>query len=92
MEVDVSYSTLDRMSIYAALRVPEVWRYVDGAISFHLLGADGSYQIVTHSKAMPRVASADISALLPLRGTMDENALFQHFQTWARQKFGRQVG
>src|SRR5207245_1021857 len=43
IEVDVSYSTLDRMSIYAALRVPEVWRYGGRALTFHVLGADRQY-------------------------------------------------
>jgi Uma2 family endonuclease len=88
LEVDISYSTLDRMSIYAALRVPEVWRNDGRALSFHLLAPDGSYTVAGQSRAMPQVASADLIGLLALRGTMDENALFRHVQTWARQRFG----
>jgi Uma2 family endonuclease len=88
LEVAVSYSTLDRMSIYAALRVPEVWRYDGRALVFHVLGSDGRYTIAAQSRAMPQVSSADLISLLALRGTMDENALFRHFQTWARQRFG----
>jgi Uma2 family endonuclease len=87
LEVDISYSTLDRMAIYAALRVPEVWRYDGQALVFSVLGPDGQYAAVPRSKAMPQVASADLTGLLGLRGTMDENALFRHFQTWARQRF-----
>jgi hypothetical protein len=85
LEVDISYSTLDRMTIYAALRVPEVWRYDGRALDFWVLGPDGRYAAAARSKAMPQVASADLTGLLALRGTMDENALFRHFQTWARQ-------
>jgi hypothetical protein len=76
------------MNIYAALGVPEIWRYDSAALTFHLLGADGTYAVAANSKAMPQVASADLSTLLPLRGTMDENALFRHFQAWAKGHFG----
>jgi Uma2 family endonuclease len=88
VEVDISYSTLDRLSIYAALRVPEVWRYDGQALTFHVLAPDGRYLVAAQSRAMPQVASADLASLLPLRGSMDENALFRHLQTWARQRFG----
>jgi hypothetical protein len=87
LEIDVSYSTLDRMGIYAALRVPEVWRYDGHALAFHVLGLDGRYAVATHSKAMAQVASADLAALLSLRGTMDENALFREFQAWTQKRF-----
>jgi Uma2 family endonuclease len=88
LEVDISYSTLDRMTIYAALRVPEVWRYDGRTLEFWILGADGRYAAAARSKAMPQVASADLMGLLALRGTMDENALFRQFQTWAVQRVG----
>jgi Uma2 family endonuclease len=88
VEVDVSYSTLDRMSIYAALGVPEVWRYDGRALGFHVLGTGKTYANVTHSQALPPVAAADLAQLLPLRGTMDENALFRNFQMWAGQRYG----
>ena len=88
LEVDVTYSTLDRMSIYAALGVPEVWRYDGHALTFHILGSNGRYAVVAHTKAMPQVASAELSGLLALRGTMDENAMFRQFQAWTRQRFG----
>src|SRR5207244_4328204 len=61
LEVDISYSTLDRMAIYAALRVPEVWRYDGAVVSFHVLGPDGAYAAVASSKAMPQVTTADLA-------------------------------
>ena len=89
VEVDISYSTLDRMGIYAALHVPEVWRYDGQALTFYVLGPDGRYAAVPQSQALPQVASIKLTGLLALRGTMDDNALFRHFQAWARQRFGR---
>jgi Uma2 family endonuclease len=87
LEVDISYSTLDRMPIYAALGVPEVWRYDGRSLSFHALGAEGQYATTAQSRVMPQVDCADLAALIALRGTMDENALFRQLQTWARQRF-----
>jgi len=84
----ISYSTLDRMKIYAALRMPEVWRYKGSALTFYVLGPDGRYATVIQSRALPQVASAELTGLLVLHGSMDETALFQHFQAWARQRFG----
>jgi Uma2 family endonuclease len=89
VEVDISYSTLNRMSIYAALRVPEVWRYDGQALTFHVLAPDGRYIVASQSRAIPQLSSADLASLIALRGTMDENSLFRHFQTWARQRFGK---
>jgi hypothetical protein len=43
VEVDVTSSSLDRLSINAVLKVPEVWRLDSGSIVFHILGADGNY-------------------------------------------------
>jgi Uma2 family endonuclease len=89
LEVDISYSTLDRMEIYAALGVPEVWRYDGRALTFYALGADKRYTAVPQSRGLAQVQVADVNALLALRDTMDENALFRHFQTVARQRLGR---
>ncbi len=88
LEVDISYSTLNRMNVYAALGVPEVWRYDGRSLTFHILDADGNYATATQSRSMPQVNFADVGRLLSLRGTMDENALFRQLQTWARQRFG----
>jgi hypothetical protein len=65
------------------------WRFDGHALTFHLLGPDGRYTAVAQSRAMPQVAPADLAGLLALRGAMDDNALFRHFQARARQRFGR---
>jgi Uma2 family endonuclease len=44
IEVDITSSSLDRMGIYAALRVPELWRYEGSRLTMYQLGADGEYR------------------------------------------------
>ena len=86
IEVDVASSSLDRLSIYASLGVPEVWRLDDQGLTFHILGADKRYAEGAHSRAFPIVTPADLAGFLALRGQMDENAVVQKFRAWVRQQ------
>ncbi len=55
--------SLPKLSIYAAFRVPEVWRY-DGARWHVLLLADDEYAAATESRALPGVTAEGMAALL----------------------------
>jgi Uma2 family endonuclease len=85
IEVDVRSSSLDRMGIYAALRVPEVWRLDDGVLSFHLLQPNGTYQASGHSGAFPLLTPGVLMRYLVLRSQLDENAVIAQFRVWVRQ-------
>jgi Uma2 family endonuclease len=87
IEVDVTRSSLDRMAIYSALRVPEVWRMDDpGTLSFHALQPKGDYQDVSHSVAFSFVTPAALLRFLALRATLDENTVIAQFRAWVRQQ------
>jgi Uma2 family endonuclease len=86
IEVDVTRSSLDRMKIYAALRVAEVWR-LDGpqALSFHVLQPNGTYEVVDRSRAFPMVTPGDLLRFLALQGQLDDMNLLRQFREWVRQ-------
>jgi Uma2 family endonuclease len=84
LEIDVSHSSLDRLEIYSALRIPEVWRLDGGALICHILGNDGLYFISPTSRVFPGLAPADLMPFVALRGQMDENAIVRQFRAWAR--------
>jgi Uma2 family endonuclease len=88
MEIDVSRSSLNRMGIYAAMRVPEVWRFDGHVLSFHVLGQDGKYAESGHSLTFPQLSPNDLLPFLNLRGQMDDNAIIRQFRAWVRQRFG----
>jgi Uma2 family endonuclease len=92
VEVDVASSSLRRLSIYAALGVPEVWRLDDQGLTFHVLQPDGRYVAGTHSRAFPFVAPADLMAFLPLRASLDENAVVRQFRAWVQQRLAGGAG
>jgi Uma2 family endonuclease len=87
IEVDVTRSSLDRMGIYAALGVREVWR-LDGpqTLSFQVLQPDGPYQDVSHSLSFPMVTPADLVHFLTLQGQLDDMSLLRQFRAWIRQR------
>jgi Uma2 family endonuclease len=84
IEVDVTSSSLDRMSIYAALQVPEVWRLSAAVLTFHILEA-GVYQVRPNSLAFPQLTSADLAAFLSQLGQTDDTILVRQFRDWVRQ-------
>lgn len=88
LEVDVSRSSLDRLAIYAALGVPEVWRLEGRTLVCHVLGPDGRYATSPTSQAFPGLVVADLANFLNLRGQMDDNAIVRQFRAWVRQQFG----
>lgn len=85
MEIDVTSSSLDRMGIYAAFGVPEVWRLEGGVLTFHVL-AGGAYTPRSPSPTFPMITPADLMAFLPLVGTQGETSVSLQFRTWFRQR------
>jgi Uma2 family endonuclease len=83
VEIDITSSSLDRFSIYAALQVPEIWRY-DGQL-LAIYGLVGSEYIIRDSSiALPRLKTTDILRFLSLSTSIGENNLVKQFRQWLR--------
>lgn len=65
IEVDVKNSSLDRMGIFAAIGIPEVWRYDGERLDIYLL-VDAAYSISKTSNVFQAVNSADLVSILTL--------------------------
>lgn len=83
VEIDITSSSLDRFSIYADLKVPEIWRY-DGQllVIYGLLGNE--YIMQDSSIALPLLKTADILQFLSLSASVGENNLVKQFRQWLR--------
>jgi Uma2 family endonuclease len=80
IEVDITHHPVERMSIYASLRVPEVWRYDDKhVVAFELSG--GQYRPIERSIALPMLRPADLERFLDMAKT-DEDAAKRAFREW----------
>ncbi len=84
IEVEVSRSAASRLPIYAALGVPEVWRYDGRTLQvLHLAPAEG-YEPADHSRYFPSVKIAAIVGALARRDELDEVALVNAFRSAVR--------
>jgi Uma2 family endonuclease len=85
VEVDVTSSVMNRIGIYSALGVPEIWRLSTGGIAFHIL-ASGKYQVRSNSLSFPQLASADLVPFLAQWGQDDDTTIVRRFREWVKQQ------
>jgi len=81
VEVDVHHDSRDKFSIYAALGVPEIWRYDGEELTTHVLQED-QYVSVESSAALPMLSArvlTDFLARLPKDG---ESQTLVAFDEW----------
>lgn len=81
IEIDFSPSQIDRPGIYAALGVPEVWRFDGEEVRIDRLEPDGSYSAAAAS-AFLGVTPAEIMGLLEIE-ILDHNDFARKVTAWA---------
>jgi Uma2 family endonuclease len=84
LEVDISYRTVRRDRIYAALGVPELWRFDGQRLHFAHLSAKREYEPREASLAFPMLRAADLQRFLILDPSKDETTLMREFRDWVR--------
>ena len=68
VEIDMSNDSLDKLPIYAALGVREIWRYDGVTTRFYILTGE-TYEVVQNSLAFPTITPNVITQHLELRKT-----------------------
>lgn len=86
IEIDISRSWLDRMGIYAAFRVPEVWRFDGQALHVYRLKEDGHYEQSAGSPSFPFLPLAEFSRFVLTAPGTDETTLIRSFRAWVRER------
>ena len=86
IEIELTPATRDRMSIYAALRIPEVWRFDGTELSVHQLTESGEYITSPASGYFPKIEIAGLLDFINRRTQTDENSLLKSFREWVRQR------
>ncbi len=85
IEVDITRSSLNRMSIYAALGIPEVWRFDGHSLTICQRNTAGGYDDVPRSRFFPTIPPALIEEFLGRRTELDETRLVRAFRQAVRQ-------
>jgi Uma2 family endonuclease len=86
IEVDITSSSVNRMAIYAELRVPEVWRYDGQRVTMLELQADNQYRPSAESRSFPGLRPADVERFLELGSTMDKLKWSRELRDWVRNE------
>jgi Uma2 family endonuclease len=81
VDVEISTSELNRMGIYASLRVSEVWRSDGQSIIVAQLQDDGTYVRVARSPSFPWLPLDALSRFLVASATMGETAWIRSFRS-----------
>lgn len=83
IEVDLTHSSIDGMSVYAELKVPEVWLWRKGQLTINLL-KDGSYVESENSLAFGSFPVKEIAQFMNLESDRGHNAKMREFRQWVR--------
>lgn len=86
VEVDVTRTSLDRLKIFAAMGVAEVWRSTSRSLQFLHLQADGTYQPRPTSRSFPALTVSAASRFLKEVRTADKTAWIRSFRAFVREK------
>ena len=89
LEIDITRSSRDRMGIYAAMRVPEVWQYDGESLCVWRLGADRRYTVSDTSQYFPPLPIQELAVFLQRRTQMDEVSLVRSFRAWVRDQISK---
>ncbi len=79
LEIEITSSAIAKMPLFAAMGIPEVWRY-DGSNLLVYCLSEGRYDERTHSLCLPNIPLQLIEAMLDRRHEMGENAFVREFR------------
>ena len=84
VEIEISRSALDRLGLYAALGVAEVWRFDGETLRIERLQGDGTYQQITTSLALAALTLDEIARWIELGRRIGQTAWARQLRDWVR--------
>jgi Uma2 family endonuclease len=86
LEVEVTRSAVPKLPIYESLRVPEVWRWHNGAFTVLVLSSQAKYVQQADSVALPGFPFRLVEELIVRRRHEDDTALVFEFRQAISQR------
>jgi Uma2 family endonuclease len=84
IEIDISPPDLARQPIYAALGVPEIWKYNGSEVRFLKRTKDGQYAAANRSLAFPKLPASDLKRFLQIALADGQTAAVRALREWSR--------
>ncbi len=92
IEIDISRSEIDRASIYAAMRVSEIWRFDGKDLVIEQLGANGQYAVSKTSRFVP-ILPDEVMAWINAEDVINRTGWVRQLRAWIRAELlGRKAG
>ena len=87
IEVDVTSPSLDRLGIFAALGVREIWRWRDDAAEFLELTPEGVYASRPRSRLFPALTAETVAEFVTLGRTMSKTRWHRRFREYVQTEY-----
>ena len=84
IEVDITHPSLDKLPLYAAVGVTEVWRYDGASVTIYILAREG-YTASETSQALPGVTSAMLSQFIVESRQLRRPDWLRRVREWAQR-------
>jgi Uma2 family endonuclease len=85
VEIDLTSSSLDKMPIYAAAGVPEIWHY-DGKVLKILCLEAGAYRAQEEGQGLPRLTRQTLLRFIEKSQAMKRNEWLRSLREWVRRQ------
>lgn len=83
VEIDLHHESISKFPIYAALGVPELWRYDGDSLTIYHL-RDGEYALSDASLALPILTSGVLTEFLARSPKEDQYDIVLAFEEWLK--------
>jgi Uma2 family endonuclease len=90
IEIDIFHPSLNKLPLFATLRIPEVWRY-DNARVMVLKLKDEGYEEIAESTALPGVNSEALSQFVKENSQEQPTVWRRNVREWARKNLVKAV-
>lgn len=85
IDVENTASAVDQLGIYAALGIPEVWRFDGEQLTIHSLRANGQHSEQSQSQFFSQQATAKMVEWIGKCDESDEIVWVKEFRRWVRE-------
>lgn len=87
LEIEVSRTVIDRLSVYQALRVPEIWRSDGRSVRILVFDEEGQYREVEESGMLPGIRASELARFLAMANDEGELRMIREFRAWVIETF-----
>lgn len=85
IEIDISHPSLDKLPLFAAFGISEVWRW-DGSRIHVLKLSQGEYVQSEYSSSLPALSESTLTAFLKESAALGRLEWIKKIRSWARQQ------